>query len=93
LNNPTFELKMLPPMIPAGIIEAHEFLRLPDDRADVAAFVAIAKDTGIDKIASISGAIMLQADGVVDCTSQNSVIGMNEAVFAQVVGAIANQSP
>ncbi len=79
---------MIAPLLAAGIVEADEFLGFPDNRADVAAFVAVAEDTGVGKILGITAATVLQADHMVDRAAQCRIDRANSAIFITLIGPI-----
>ncbi len=79
---------MVAPLVAAGIVEADEFLGFPNNRADVAAFVAVAEDTGVGKILGIPAATVLQADHMIDRAAQCGIDGANSAIFTTSIGPI-----
>jgi hypothetical protein len=69
-------------------IKAHEGVRLPDDRANITAFVAITKGAGERQIMDLCWATMLFTDDMIDLTTEERVIFMNQAILTEALSAI-----
>jgi hypothetical protein len=55
LDNGTFQLEVFPPSVYPWIKEPTEFIGLPQDRPNVAAFLAVAEDTGYARLSASVG--------------------------------------
>jgi hypothetical protein len=79
------------PTVNTRIEETAELSCPPHDRTNITAFVAIAKRTRIGEITLLSWAAVLLANDVVYLTAEVGIIFVNQAIFAQTIGACYNQ--
>jgi hypothetical protein len=82
---------MLVPNMPAGIEEADGTAQNVHG-CDIGAFVPIAEDTGVGKIAGVRGTAVFSADDVIDLMGEPGAIFMHQAVFAPSVCAFYDKT-
>jgi hypothetical protein len=89
----SIELKVISPTIGAWVKEPSKLARLPYDRPNVTALLAITKGTGICQVSRCSRTAVLHTDDVIYLTSKVGVVLVNEAILTQILSALGNQFP
>jgi len=81
------------PSVYPWVEESDEFASPPQNRPDVATFMAVTEDTRIRQVVRLRRTAMLHADDVVNLTSEERVFLMNQAILTKIVCASGNNTP
>lgn len=88
----TIKREMLAPSVHARIEEPNKSSCGPYERTDIATLGTIAECTGIREIVSSCRTAMLLADDVIDLTSEEGVLLMNQAILTQAIRTLFYQA-
>ena len=86
----TIQQKAAGPAVGAWMEEPEELGRLTDERAEVTPFGAIAASASPRKVACLRLATVLAADDVIHLTTPEGIVLVDEAVLADVIGALGD---
>ena len=84
---------MLSPVVRAGIVKAYERVGRPDDRANIAAFVAITEGAGQRKIIFARWATMFFANDMIDLAAKIRIVFVDQAILADVFSPRHDEPP
>jgi hypothetical protein len=87
------QMEVIVPSILAWIEETDQRARSRDDRSNVAPLVSVTREARIREIALRGLSSMLFADDMIDLTTEERIVRVDEAVFAEVVGSCRHKPP
>ena len=93
LNPHVVQLEGLAPAVRARVEEADELRWVANQSAEVASLVVIATGAGPREVGWLRGAAVLTAYDVVHLAAPKRVVLVDEAIFADVIGAFGDLSP
>jgi hypothetical protein len=85
--------EVIRPTIGTWMVQPDDCSSLRHQRCDVAPFIAIAECAGEGEIVLPRKATMLEANDVIDLTSEEGILLVYEAVFAETPRAFGNEAP
>src|SRR5439155_4325606 len=83
----------LAPAVRAWVVEPDELRRIADKCAEVVTLVVVATGAGPRKVGWLRGAAVLAAYDVVDLAAPKGVVLVDQAIFADVIGAFGDLPP
>jgi len=92
LDNYPIKLEVIRPNIGTRIEKAYEGIGFPSDGANIAPFVAVAKCTCECEVIFTRRATMFLTNDVINLAAKVRIVLVNEAVFADALGASYNKS-
>ena len=93
LETDALKLEVISPAISARVEQSDELRRLADKSAKIAPLVVIAAGASPRQVARLVGATVLKTDNMVHLAAPEGVILVDEAVLADVVGAVGDELP
>ena len=81
------------PAVRAWVEEPDELRRIADECAEVASLVVIPTGAGPREVGWLRGAAVLAADDVVHLAAPKGVVLVDDAIFADVIGAFGDLPP
>jgi hypothetical protein len=93
LDERSLQPEVVRPIVLSWIEEPNEFTGFRKDGTYIRSLVAIAKKAGKCQIVFFSGATMFQADYMIDFTTKEGVVFVDEAVLAESIRTRGDQPP